>query len=218
MRESLMILISTLSLLSCFSRVDPRLNVDEKLEMPAYKVITAEGNCELREYPPHIIASVKIKEDFSSAGRQGFRALAGYIFGGNTSKTSISMTAPVSMSPAVQGESISMTAPVTSTPSGARSWEIAFAMPSQYTLDTLPTPKDPRVKLSERPSERVAVVVFSGFTSESNLSSQEALLKRWVEARSLQLDGPIVIARYNDPFTFPWNRRNELIVKVRSAL
>ena len=87
-------------------------------------------------------------------------------------------------------------------------------MPAQYTLKTLPTPRDPRVKISERPSERVAVVVFSGLTSETKLAEQEELLRRWVHARSLEPDGPIVIARYNDPFT-PWFlRRNEVLVEI----
>jgi len=41
----------------------------------------------------------------------GFSIVAGYIFGGNTKKESISMTAPV----VATSESISMTAPVIAT-------------------------------------------------------------------------------------------------------
>jgi hypothetical protein len=46
-------------------------------------------------YQDYIVAEVEIEGDFGSALQEGFRALAEYIFGGNTSKVHINMTAPV---------------------------------------------------------------------------------------------------------------------------
>ena len=50
---------------------------------------------EIREYPPLLIAQTQAPGDRKTAANQGFRQLASYIFGGNTTKTKIAMTAPV---------------------------------------------------------------------------------------------------------------------------
>ena len=60
--------------------------------------------------------------------------MAGYIFGGNIKKESISMTAPVVATNT--SEKISMTAPVIATTEGT-SQIISFGMPRGYTLETL---------------------------------------------------------------------------------
>jgi hypothetical protein len=39
-------------------------------------------------------------------------------------------------------------------------------------------------------------------------------LKIWLEKKDFKIAGPQQIARYNDPFTLPWLRRNEIIFKV----
>ena len=54
-----------------------------------------------------------MRGDEVSARNKGFQAIAGYIFGGNRSKTSIAMTAPVAQAKA---EKIAMTAPVAQAP------------------------------------------------------------------------------------------------------
>ena len=215
MKELLVVTLSILSMLGCVSRSDPRMNVNKSLETPRYTVSKVKGSCELRSYQAHLVASVSVDGDFDDASRAGFRALAGYIFGGNTSKASIAMTAPVSVAPERgEGERIAMTAPVSMSASGSGRWVVTFSMPSKYTLETLPTPKDERVKLSEQAGDQVAAIVFSGIASESNLTRHEALLRAWIKEEGLRADGPMVIARYNDPFTLPWNRRNELIIPV----
>jgi hypothetical protein len=59
-------------------------------------------------------------------------------------------------------EAIAMTAPVVR--GQATGMEtMAFLLPAQFTMETAPTPTDPRVKLSERPPQTVAVY---GFTCE----------------------------------------------------
>ena len=68
------------------------------------------------------------------------------------------MTAPVTVEP--QSSKIAMTAPVTVEPQAAESsmkttktWRINFVMPSQYTLATIPKPKNNAVTLREVPSK-----------------------------------------------------------------
>ena len=223
MKGGLIMSMSLFSLLGCVSHSDPRMNVSQKLEIPRYQVSNVEGNCELRTYSSHLVASVIVSGDFDTASRKGFRILADFIFGGNRSNTSISMTAPVSAMPTTQiqaeqvqkqGEQIAMTAPVTTRPKGDRMWEITFSMPSKYSRNTLPIPNDERIKITTKKGEEVAVIVFSGLATQSNIDEHQHKLNTWLNNEGLLSDGPYVIARYNDPFTLPWNRRNELMVKV----
>merc|ERR1712179_502806 len=87
--------------------------VQAATEKPKYTVMaratTKSHQVELRVYEPMIIAEVEIETERKSyATSQGFRILAGYIFGGNTKRQSVDMTAPV------QSQNIDMTAPVQS--------------------------------------------------------------------------------------------------------
>jgi len=109
----------------------------------------------------------------------GFRIVVGYIFGGNTKKESIAMTAPVVAQKSEvdkTSQNIAMTAPVVSTTEGD-SQTISFGMPRSYTLETLPTPNDSRVKIVMIPTKKYAVMRFSGYRSDARVKSmQEKLL------------------------------------------
>ncbi|MFG6467408.1 SOUL family heme-binding protein [Roseateles sp. BYS87W] len=198
----------------------------QAIEQPAYEVLLQDGAFELRQYEPMLLAQVEVDGDASTARTAGFRLLAGYIFGGNQGQRKIAMMAPVTQAPA--GEKIAMTAPVTqaAVPRDGRRegqgdsgeperWQVTFMMPRAYTLDTLPVPQDPRVRFVMAPAEKRAVVRFAGLSSESNLGQHRAQLQAWVQQRGLQAVGGYTSAFYNDPFTLPWNRRNEWWVSVQ---
>ena len=183
---------------------------------PPFRVALAEAPFELREYPGFIVAETWVEGSFDAAGRVGFRRIAGYIFGGNTAadgaSAKIAMTAPVTMEPA--GERIPMTAPVTMEAEQER-WRIHFVMPAGYTLATLPKPNDSRVSLRQVPAHRMAAVRFSGLTTDRSMTEQTAALEAWIGRQGLHAKAPARIARYNDPFTLPWNRRNEILIEVQ---
>ena len=125
-------------------------------EEPDYTVIEQAGDFELRAYSPMIVAEVQVSGPMGDASSAGFRLIADYIFGNNTARAGgnekISMTAPVTMEPT--SEKISMTVPVGMEQTGEQ-WRVHFVMPSQYTLDTLPTPNNPAVSLREVPASRL---------------------------------------------------------------
>jgi hypothetical protein len=176
--------------------------------------VAADAAFSLRQYAPYVVAQTTVDEpDLDTASRAGFRRLAGYIFGGNEGRRSIAMTAPVMSQPTSSGERIAMTAPVGAARAGD-GWLITFMMPSQYTLATLPAPRDPRVTFVEVPGVDRAVVTFSWLTSDDRVAAQTAALRSWLRARGLVERGPPVLARYNDPFTLPWNRTNEVWIDV----
>lgn len=206
----------TFSLFGCVSHADPRLNVNQSLEMPKYEVLKSNGPLELRAYKPFLSAQVEVEGSFDEAGSKGFRLLAKYIFGGNQSNTSISMTAPVSMRPMPSKEELAAISTLSITETQSKSWQVNFSMPSKFTLESLPIPQDPRVKLIEQAAETFAVIVFSGRASSANVKKYEDQLMDWIKTEGFNVNGAVSIARYNDPFTFPWNRRNELMIKVQT--
>jgi hypothetical protein len=182
-------------------------------EEPSYTVRLKSGPMEVREYPPLIAAQVRVEGDRREAVKAGFRLLAGYIFGGNTRKQKIAMTAPVVQAPA-KGETIAMTAPVMQTRSEG-AWTVRFLMPKGYTMDTLPTPNDPQVQLIPLPAARMAVVRFSGLAHEPDIQQKTADLKAFMAAHKLVATGPPSLARYNPPWT-PWfMRRNEIMIPIK---
>ncbi|MGV0998967.1 MAG: heme-binding protein [Fluviibacter sp.] len=52
-------------------------------ETPKYKVISQDADFEIRQYEPRIIAEVSVTGDLDTASGEGFRTLAGFIFGNN---------------------------------------------------------------------------------------------------------------------------------------
>jgi hypothetical protein len=165
-------------------------------EIPQYEVIQAAGPIELRRYAPHIVAEVQMPGGKRRAASQGFRAVANYIFGGNASGQKVAMTAPVTQRPAPDG------------------WTIRFMMPSRYTLKTLPVPNNASVKLHEVDPGLRLVMRFSGRAIGSTLEGRLAQLKGYAATQGLTLTGGPEYAYYDDPFTLPWRRRNEVSYRV----
>lgn len=184
--------------------------VASAVERARYTVVAAAEPFEVRDYPPMIVAEVETTGARRQAINDGFRLLAGYIFGGNTTNTKVAMTAPVTQAP---GEKLAMTAPVTQQPAGER-WRVRFVMPAGYTLDTLPVPDDPAVALKAVPAERVAVVRFAGLATASELERRLAELRAFMREQNLAPLGAPVYAFYNPPWTLPFLRRNEIMIAV----
>jgi hypothetical protein len=182
-------------------------------ESPAYTISKQEGKIEIRDYKPHLVAEVTVPGDRDKAVNAGFRILAGYIFGGNESKSKIAMTSPVTQSPQTQSEKIAMTSPVTQTQKDG-GWIVQFSMPSEYALATLPTAKDNRIQFRETKPVRMVAVQFSGFWTDSNMERHKKILEDYIVREKIKTDGEYVFAYYDDPFTLPFNRRNEIMVRV----
>ena len=180
-------------------------------ETPKYTVARTDGPIELRDYAPRIMAEVTVSADRSGAGSSGFRVLAGYIFGANEGGAKVAMTTPVAQAP---GETIAMTTPVTQS-AQAGTWTVQFMMPGSYTLETLPKPKDDRIRFVPVPAQRQAVVTFSGVVRDSVLTKQEVALRAWAQAQGLHLTAGPFYYYYDPPWTLPWNRRNEVAFNVQ---
>jgi hypothetical protein len=179
-------------------------------EEPRFEVVEALGAVEIRRYVPRIAAETVVPGAEEAARNEGFRRLAGYIFGGNTRRERIAMTAPVAQAP---GERIAMTAPVAQQ-EGAEGWRIRFFMPARFTMETLPVPDDARVALVPVPAETVAVLRFSGIPRAAAVAENTAALEGALARSAWAATGPAQAWFYDPPWTVPALRRNEIAAPV----
>jgi len=183
-------------------------------EEPAHGLVERLGDVEIRRYAPRTAAETTVSGDAYSARGEGFRRLAGYIFGGNQGRVRIDMTAPVAQSGAPAGERIAMTAPVAQAPD-AEGWVIRFFLPAG--LADAPTPNDGRVRIVPVPAETVAVLRFSGLASDAAIAAQRATLLATLAGTRWRPAADPVTWFYDPPWTLPPLRRNEVAVPVAEA-
>ncbi len=184
-----------------------------RVENTEYSVLESKKNYEVRMYSAHIVAQTTVTGPYREALNEGFRIIARYIFGGNTKKQSIAMTAPV-VEQKSESESIAMTAPVMATVEG-ESHIIAFGMPKSYTLDTLPTPNDSRIEIVTVPEKKMAVIRFSWFRTDARVQSKKQELLHALKKDSVSVIGVPQYAGYNAPWTPPWMTHNEVLVEIK---
>jgi hypothetical protein len=181
-------------------------------ETPKYSVIKKQKDIELRQYAGYIQAEVSVVErDYKSAIERGFSVLASYIFGNNISRQKIAMTTPVQVS---QSQKIAMTTPVTVT--GKDRFTVAFVMPSEYTLETLPLPKDSTIHFALVPAHQMAAIRFSGYFQPDTINKNRERLRRWLEAEALATEGDFIVAGYNPPWVPGFIARNEILIKIKA--
>ena len=188
-------------------------------EEPKFEVFSRQDSIELRRYPAFIVAETFVEGELDAASGKGFRAIADYIFGNNVTAGSvqgkgsekIAMTAPVTMEPLTNAAQASQ---MPQAMQGAKRWRMHFVMPSSYTLNTLPTPKNPSVQLREVPAKTWAVLSYSGFNTEAAIQQRTDELVEWLAVQKIKTNGNPQLARYNPPWTLPIFRRNEVMLEV----
>ena len=169
----------------------------QAIEEPAYSIERAweAEQIEIRSYAPRIMAVTAM----DNGNDDGFRVLAGYIFGGNAEEQKIAMTAPVQQ-----------------TMNGSE--EMAFMMPAEYALTELPDPDDERVAFREAPAYTAAVIRFSGWATSEKADANWQKLRSFLIAEGIDIAGDPTLNQYNPPWTLPFMRRNEIIVPVTLSM
>ena len=166
------------------------------IEKQEYRLVKSEKEYEIRHYPSAMKATIySSAKSYRQLSTPGFRALAGFIFGGNESNTRISMTAPVHMD--INDSQSAM----------------SFVMPSKYDEQSLPRPNDPRVQLEKSLAEYVAVLKFGGYANDQKIARYSEKLKTALEKKGIGYSGNFRFLGYNPPYQFI-GRRNEIIVSV----
>lgn len=167
-------------------------------EEPRFELLAKwdERDIEIRRYVPRVLAVTPM----ATTQANGFQALAGYIFGGNS-----------------DSQKMAMTAPVQTTFNEASPQEMAFVMPAGYDQSTLPKPTDPSVTLRSMPSYVAAVIRFSGRAGADSAEAQWQELRTFLGAHGIILAGQPTLNQYNPPWTPGFMRRNEIIVPVEES-
>ncbi len=182
------------------------------IEEAKYKVVKKDGDIEVRDYEPQLVAETIVKASIEDSGNIAFRRLFNYISGKNQSKTKIEMTAPVSQES--KGEKIAMTAPVSQQRSSDGEFAVSFMMPASFTMETIPAPSDEAVKIRKIPARRIAAIRYSGRWTEKRYLKFKDRLESWLKEQGLEPDGEPIWARYNPPFTLWFLRRNEVLIPI----
>jgi hypothetical protein len=89
-----------------------------------------------------------------------------------------------------------------------------YAVPSRYSINNLPEPSDPRVKLIELEPMTAAVLQFSGSTSDAAVTSRITELMTAIQNTKWRVSGAATAFFYNPPWTLPFLRRKEVAVPV----
>jgi len=169
-------------------------------DLPPHQVVTRDGAFEHRRYLGHLSAEVVVDGSRAAAIRQGFRILAGYIFGGNAT-----------------GQKVAMTVPVTQVPDDA-AWIVRFMMPPSQNRDSLPQPNNGSIRFAQIAPQDHLVLRFTGPTGTSRLMAQREALLAYARDHGATPSGPAQYHFYDDPFTLPWNRRTEVSVPIEPGL
>jgi hypothetical protein len=167
----------------------------KNIETPKYKVIKNYDEVEVRLYPKMVVAKTNLADkSFDNQGSNGFRTIAGYIFGGNEKNEKIAMTAPVVMN---MGDSASM----------------YFVMPKSYDKSELPTPNSKNVQIVEVAEKTLAVITYGGFSSDEKIEKHRKQLEEILQKNKIQTKGAYMYMGYNAPWDII-NRKNEVAIEL----
>ena len=161
-------------------------------ESAPYKVVRQDGKFELRDYPALVVAETPMRGADNS-----FMRLFHFIGGENAAKQKISMTTPVFMND-----------------TGGTNATMAFVMPAKSSLNNLPQPSEPGVTLKQIPAGEFAVLRFSGGRNENNATNAVTRLTAWLAQEKIAPVGEPVFAYFDPPWTPPFLRRNEVMLRV----
>lgn len=181
------------------------------VEMLDYQVLEKEGAFDIRQYEDYWSVRTKIEGNYQESTSRGFRLLFSYISGNNKQQEKIAMTSPVIQQET--GEKIAMTGPVIQQKQGA-SWIMEFVLPSKFNTKEPPEPLTNEVKLVKTPGYKAAVISYSGNLREEKYNTKAKELMDIVREKGLQPKGEPFSAGYDPPWTLPFLKRNEVLVRL----
>ena len=196
--------------------------VDRSTERVPYETIAEFDGVELRRYPRLVLAETTAEDEATA-----FNRLFRYISGENETGDEVAMTAPV----ATKGAKLPMTAPVrTERPEvgeteGRQATEavrsdfdsevtMAVYLPADYGPGDAPIPTDPGVRLAVEPPRTLAVTSFSWYATEGRVRRNRDALLDVLDAQGIEPRTRPTLLQYDDPWTPPFMRRNEVAAEV----
>jgi hypothetical protein len=167
----------------------------QQTEQHSYKVIKKFDKFEIRKYDAALFSSVKLnKKGYKESSSEGFRILAGYIFGDNETNEKIAMTSPVVLE---LGDTTKM----------------MFMVPKNYNLKNLPNPKNSKIVFEKEEEKIIAAIRFDGWANDEKIEKYKTILRNELVKEKLNYINKFSFLGYNPPFEV-MNRRNEVVVEL----
>lgn len=203
-------------------------------EQQPFELVRSYPHFELRRYPAHVVAEIRVNASFDRAGNAAFRHLFNYISGSNSASQKLAMTAPVIQGtggPGTRGQGssgngpsqkLAMTTPVLQSgplpgKDAPADFVVAFVLPAGMSAETAPVPTDPEVRIRAVPGSLAAALRFSGSGSETAFARRNDGLQSALTLAGLTPVGPPRFARFDPPFK-PWFlRHNEVVQDVQET-
>lgn len=161
-------------------------------ETPNYERLMKKKDFEVRRYPSFQIIQYENPEDAGAV--EGFRTLFQYIGAKNQENRKIPMTVPVLQN---KGESNN---------------RMSFVLPK--SIKNPPQPVSPYLTISTVPGGIYVVHRYRGSHSKAKYLKHENILRKILKQRHYVAVGPFMAAFYNPPFTPPFLKHNEVLVKI----
>ncbi len=188
-------------------------SAEEKPEQPPYTVLSKTSVYEIRQYNQQLWAQVEYSlpknENFDEGGSIGFWPLYQFITGANNLKQQIPMTAPVAMQQLASSDPATVIR------------RMAFIMPHSIfrTVDSLPTPTNPEVKLAVIDDVKpFACITFNMVMTTARIQEKEAALRQAAATDGVKLvtdPEQIRYQAYNAPMVLPEERTNDVCIPLQ---
>jgi hypothetical protein len=94
---------------------------------------------------------------------------------------------------------------------------MAFVLPPKMSLDRTPQPAGPELRVREIAAGRFAVLRFSGRRNAVNEARALAKLEAWLSQQNLKQAGGPMFGYFDPPWTPPFLRRNEVMLRVAAT-
>lgn len=159
-----------------------------------YQLVRASGPFELRDYPQ--LTLVETTMSTVNGDNNSFMRLFHFISGSNAANQKIAMTTPVFMAG-----------------SGTNS-TMAFVLPANMNARDVPRPSDAAIQVREVTAGRFAVFRFRGGRNARNEDRALQQLRAWMKSEALSETAGPVFGYFDPPWTLPFLRRNEVMLRV----
>lgn len=167
------------------------------LDGPDFTLLKRKKAYSIREYLPFLVAEAPVEAGTGgSSGREAaFRALAGYLFGGNQQRRALSMTTPVL--------------------SGAGRMQFVLLVDAPTDAPE-PLPHS-GITVRQEPGGLYAAIRFAGRANDELTQSKARELAVAMRGDGLEAAGEPLLLQYNDPSVRGPFRRNEVLLRIASG-
>jgi len=191
----ILIIISIIALLFVASQVWAQSQVSD-IETYPYSVEKEYERFEIRLYEQaNFIYATMDASTYEETSGQGFKTLAGYIFGGNQNQQSIAMTSPVEIE---MKEQMTM----------------KFMVPAEYDIEKMPKPNSAEVHFMTEKERRMAAITFNGWADDERIETYKETLQELLAKEGIEHTGDFSFLGYDPPFKLV-GRKNEVVVELK---